>query len=120
MVDGISIEAAKGWGGWSLFFLMLIWWIRGIPERRRADSDAVTALHKDYGDHINRLQSENIGLRDRLANLETDYETHRKECRQETDALHAEMRKLTAQVIGLQRDIAQHSNSTAMILKSDD
>jgi len=99
---------------------MLIWWIRGIPDRRRADSDAVSALHKDYGDHIDRLQSENIGLRDRLANLETDYEVHRKECRQETDALHAEMRKLTAQVIGLQRDIAQHSNSTAMILKSDD
>lgn len=118
-LDAISIEAAKGWGGWSLFFLAVIWWVKGIPERRKVASDADAVLRADYGAHIDRLEEENEKLRDRLASLEREYEDHRRECRQETDSLHDLIRGLKKQVDGLQRDIAAHSQSTAMLLTKD-
>jgi hypothetical protein len=43
-LSDISIDGLKGWGGWSLFFLAVVWWIRGIPERKRAATEGETAL----------------------------------------------------------------------------
>lgn len=120
MGDGLSIggaiEGAQGYGGWSLFFLALIWWIKGVPERSRASTEAVAALHQDYDVHIQRLQSENSGLRDRLQAVEESRDADRRECIRETDELREMIRELTKHVDGLQRDIAQHSNSTAHLL----
>jgi len=113
-----TFEAAKGWGGWSLFFLALLWWIRGIPDRRRAESDADAALRSDYGIHMERLEGENEKLRDRLAQLEIEYEKHRKECRKETDELHELIRSMKKHMDGLEAAIRQNSQSTAMLLDS--
>lgn len=115
-MEDSGIEALKGWGGWSLFFAWAIWWVRGIPDRRRADSDASSAAISSLRDANKDLQAENVGLRDRLAQLENDYETHRKECREETDKLHDSIRALKENLDGLKRDIAAHSQITAMQL----
>ena len=115
----LSMSSFQG-SGWALagllFATLLATYFRYRHQWKKTDSDALTALHKDYGEHINRLQEENIGIRNRFTDLEKEYDKHRRECRKETDELHTLIRDLKKQVDGLMRQIAQDSNSTAMLL----
>lgn len=87
-----------------------------MPERKRAETDAASALHQDYGAHIDRLEADNETLRERLRTVEADFQSHRKECQKETDDLREIVREMKKRIDGLERDIAQHSQSSAMLL----
>lgn len=113
-----ALANAQGWSGWTVAFVAAIWWIKGLPDRRRAESDAVAALHKDYGAHIDLLQQENMGLRQRIEAVEQHRAEDRKKCIEENDELRELIRGLKNQVDGLQRAIAQHSQSAVIILGS--
>lgn len=116
----LSLFSVGGWSAAAVAMASLLTvLIKTRPAWKKAESDAVTALHTDYGKHIKRLQQENGGLRDRLSNLEREYDEHRKECRAETDNLHELVRGLKQQIDGLMRDLAQHSNSTAVLLRDN-
>lgn len=95
---------------------VLGWWIRNRPAQTKAESDATIANHNANLEHIKVLQEENRGLRDRIGQLEKEYDDHRRECREETDNLHEMIRDLKKQVDGLQRLISQNSSTTAHLL----
>lgn len=110
------VQTVRDWGGWTLLFAAVIWWIRGAPERRRADTEADKTLHHDQALHIDSLRKENVGLRERVEAVENSRFEDRKKCQEENDELRAMVRELQDTVQGLRRDIAQNSNSTAHIL----
>lgn len=124
--------------GWALAGVLMVmlcaWAIRQLVPWKQAETEAQKAEseieHKRFTEgqeHIRVLQEENKGLRqhmtsiedgwrDRMANLEKEYDEHRRECRKETEDLHAMVRKLNDEVVGLRRLIAQNSQSTANML----
>lgn len=110
---------ASGWIVAALAILsgVAVWWIKKRPEQTRAESDATIANHNANLEHIKVLQEENKGLRDRIGQLEREYDQHRRECREETDNLHEAVRELKKTVDGLTRQIAQNSSSTAHMLR---
>lgn len=125
-----SLAGFEG-NGWALAGMLLaivtVMWFRHRVPWIKADSEAEHQRFDEAQEHIRVLQDENKGLRqqlvdmddrwrERMALLEREYDEHRRECRKETDELHTLIRDLTKQVDGLQRQIAQHSQSTANML----
>jgi len=94
-----TLEGIKGWGGWGLCLIAIIWWIRGIPERRRAANEGDASLRSD--------------LLQRIRHLEDALAEQQRKCAEEQAQLRREMQ---AQIDGLVRMIAQNSKSTAMLL----
>lgn len=115
-----ALQGAQGWSGWTAFFLLLIWIVRGAPERLRASTEAEKSLHHDQALHIESLRQENVGLRDRLTRVEDARVDDRQKCQEETDEMRATIRVLQQRVDGLVRDIAQNSHSTAHFLGGSD
>jgi chromosome segregation ATPase len=136
MYDGISLslEAIKGWGGWSLFFLVIIWWIRGAPDRRRAategaverkrvEVEAEAALQRSYGEYVDRLArridkmereheaDRNSWLSER-ASLRAEHEADRRRHDEEREQWRKERQQLLDHVDGLERKLQSYSSST--------
>ncbi|WP_420140132.1 hypothetical protein [Sphingomonas sp.] len=118
-ISEISLSGLKGWGGWSLFFLALVWWIRGIPERKRAATEGETALRASYGEHIDRLTL-------RIDRMEAEHESdrvnwiaERTAMRQEHDAAREQWRRerseLLDHVAGLERKLQSYGSSALNI-----
>lgn len=103
-LSDISLEGLKGWGGWGLFFLAIIWWIRGIPERKRATTEGETALRASYGEHIDRLTA-------RLDHMEKEHDAAREQWRRERS-------ELLDHVAGLERKLQSYGSSALHLLAS--
>lgn len=84
-IGGLSVGAA---GTWALaivgFFSLVAWWIRGMPERRRAEtehfagSEAATAAQwARFQGEINRLLERVKTLENRVEHLEQELEETR-------------------------------------------
>jgi len=119
----ISLEAVRGWGGWSLFFLAVIWWIRGAPDRRRAETESEIALQKSYGEHIDRLtgridkmereheSDRNNWLLERAA-LRSEHEADRRRHDEEREQWRRERQQLLDHVDGLERKLQSYGSSS--------
>lgn len=84
------------YGVWAIFGMGLIWWIRGIPERRRARDEGDNSLRKDLLGRIETLERERaLDRRDR--------ERERRECNDEQDRLRQLIRDQEKAIDGLQR-----------------
>lgn len=110
-----TLSGLKGWGGWGLASLWVVWWIRGYAERKRAATEGETALRASYGEHIDRLTS-------RIDRMEAEHETDRTSwiaertaMRQEHDAAREQWRRerseLLDHVAGLERKLQSYGTS---------
>ncbi len=125
-VEHISLEGLKGWGGWSLFFLAVIWWIRGIPERKRSATEGEAALRLSYGDYIDRLSKRidtmeaehssdrSAWMLERTA-IRTEHEADRIRWGNEREQWRKERTELMDQVAGLERKLRSYGSSVTHI-----
>lgn len=75
------------YGVWAIFGLIAIWWIRGIPERRRAKDDGEGSLRRDLLKRIDALEAQQA--QDRHEHAE-QREADRKACQDELNELRHE------------------------------
>lgn len=54
-IGGLTIGGA---GVWAIFGTIIIWWVRGMPERRRAQNERMTAEDKAAGEARAQLFSQ--------------------------------------------------------------
>lgn len=132
-VGQISLEGIRGWGGWSLFFLAVVWWIRGAPDRKRAETEgaverkrveveAEAALQRSYGEYVDRLASRidkmereheadrNSWLSERAA-LRAEHEADRRRHDEEREQWRKERQQLLDHVDGLERKLQSYGSS---------
>lgn len=115
-MEDISIEGLKGWGGWGLFFLAVIWWIRGIPDRKRANTEGDALLFSTYDKQIEGMQKQIDGLIARINAMQADHDTERKQWQEERELWRHERQQLLAQVAGIGRQATSISSSTARVV----
>jgi len=135
MYDGVSIslEAIRGWGGWSLFFLAIIWWIRGAPDRRRAatedavqrkkvEIEAEAALQARNGELIGALsrridqvvrehEADRNSWSNERATMRAEHEADRRRHDEEREQWRRERSQLLVQVDGLERKLQSYGSS---------
>lgn len=80
---------------------LVAWWIRGIPERRRAADEGDGSMRKDLLDHIRRLEA--LRLDDR------------KQCALENEALRQRIKALEDQQHALLRDFLAYQAAIARL-----
>jgi hypothetical protein len=119
----ISLQAIRGWGGWSLFFLAVVWWIRGAPDRKRAATEGEIALQRSYGEYIDRLAlridkmereheaDRNSWLLERAA-LRAEHEADRRRHDEEREQWRRERQQLLDHVDGLERKLQSYGSSS--------
>ena len=121
-VGSIPFDGIRGWGGWGLFFLAVIWWIRGYPDRKRASTEGEVALQKSYGEHIDRLTARidkmereheadrSSWIAERSA-MRLEYEADQKRWNAEREQWRRERLQLLDQVDGLERKLRSYGSS---------
>jgi hypothetical protein len=127
-MGGVSLEALRNWGGWTSFFVVVIWWIRGMPERRRAQIDAdkvaiegeqlrrqaiakaETDLRESYAIHFERLTR-------RMDKMEAEHDEERRRHEEEREQWRLERQQLLDHVAGLERKLASYGSSALHLVQ---
>lgn len=89
-------------GIWVAVIGLAAWWIRGIPDRRRARTEADGSLRKD--------------LLARISTLEGQRATDRRECLEEQAVLHGRIRDLQAALDGVMRQFVLFQMTVAQAI----
>lgn len=105
-----EIGFLQSWGGWIVAVVLGFFGL--VPKLRKAQLDENGQAILAWQQLCSRLTDDNAKLREDNAQLRED----NKALRDRVAGMEAEMRDLRKQVDGLQRDLAQHSQSTAVLM----